>query len=223
MLFALTAFGAGINVRPALAGTVPYFHDFLGGVCVREQDLESAFLAGGKGLRAPPICIETPCDEVLDRQTYEREILGRTATEEEWDDYLSMQNVVCSIAEPPDALTMLLPFDTDTGEPIAASDPIFAPNVYAPFIPWSPDGPSIIDLRTPITRSYTPPSSGGFPTLSFGGGGSSDGSGTSGGGGGGGNSLQLSSSPTPVPVAPSIVGALTALAALRILGRRRAT
>lgn len=123
-LTALVTAAAPSAARAATAAAVPYFHDFLGGICVREEDLETAYLLGSKGVRPPPLCIEDPCGEVLDREIYELEILGRPATDEEWEDYESMQALVCADDSPSEALTMLLPFDYDLDDPIQASDPL---------------------------------------------------------------------------------------------------
>lgn len=153
---ALVSAAAMSPAAAASAPGVPYFHDFLGGVCVRDQDLETAYLLGTKGVRPPPLCIEDPCEALLERDTYERDILGRPASDAEWADYESMQALVCAEDAPTEVLTMLLPFDYDLDDPIAASDPLEVPaagaDVLAYVLPWVNDGPSFIDHRRSIGR-----------------------------------------------------------------------
>lgn len=208
VIVTLASVGIGTPAMAATSTTVPYFHDFLGGVCVRDEDLETAYLVGTKGVRPPPLCIEDPCNELLDRDTYDREILGRASTETEWTDYQSMQGLVCAEGAPSDILTMLLPFDYDVDLPIPSADPIFGAgdSILAYVAPWivagSEAGPSFVDYRKPNTGSTLSPidSPYGGPVYLTGGGSSSSGSnGTSSSGSSSTDSASASSSGTTRP------------------------
>lgn len=229
-LIVLAALVASGSTAPVQASSVPYYHDFLGGVCVREQDLEAAFAAGGKGMRPPPLCLEDPCAETLTRADYSRQILGRDSTDAEWQDYSAMQSLVCAGSQPPDSLIALIPVDYDTETPILTSDPLWATDsVFAPVPAWVDPvtGPSYVD-----NRDYTRPNAGpeGYwdPFAGFNGSGGTGGSGTSGTGGplsgpgtGPGGSSDLIPSTSPVPVAPSVLGGVTALLSLVAIRARK--
>ncbi|WP_138465002.1 hypothetical protein [Poseidonocella sp. HB161398] len=107
-VFAVLLAALALQTAPASAGSVPHFRDFTGGTCIRAADLETAYREGFKGTRPPPLCIEHPCSEELGRRGYSREILGREATDGEWDTYLSARAQVCSSADP-GALAQLVP------------------------------------------------------------------------------------------------------------------
>jgi len=127
-----------LQAAPAPAGTVPYFHDFMGGVCVKESDLEAAYRAADyKGWRAPPTCMENPCAHEFDRIGYGRQILGRDPTDGEWSDYQQMWDLVCSREGAPESMTMLLPAEDlgsilvptayYDGTDMSVSDPVVLP------------------------------------------------------------------------------------------------
>ncbi|WP_145963027.1 hypothetical protein [Mangrovicoccus ximenensis] len=136
LLMACSLLGLAAAPVPAKAGTVAYFHDFLGATCIREEDLETAYREGFKGTRPPPLCIEQPCAELLDRSTYEREILGREATGEEWQSYLDTRETVCTSADP-DSMARLLPAPPPAG-PAAVTRAAFSGgfDLGGPVTPW---------------------------------------------------------------------------------------
>lgn len=117
---------------PARAAGVPYFHDFLGDLCVREDDLETVWRTGHKGVRPPPTCLEDPCETRLDRDTFERQILGRKAEESEWNDYTQMWDLVCVEQGAPQSLTMLLPADPFAEDPIPTALDLMAEDAPLP-------------------------------------------------------------------------------------------
>ncbi|MEM8555309.1 MAG: hypothetical protein AAGF71_10860 [Pseudomonadota bacterium] len=119
----------------AWANTVPLFHDFLGGVCVQEADLEDAYAVGFKGARPPPVCLVDPCAGRLERGDYERQILGRSATNTEWTDYEAQWDRVCVGMDGSDSLTQLVPVGYDLSE----FSPITSYWLPDPPIYWSPN------------------------------------------------------------------------------------
>ncbi|WP_172331190.1 hypothetical protein [Mangrovicoccus sp. HB161399] len=221
----------------ARAGSVPYFHDFLGKTCIMEADLETAYREGFKGTRPPPLCIEQPCADLLDRETYDREILGRPASEDEWQSYLGTRATVCS-SEDPDALARLLPVDPPA-DPVAVTRLASAADfdLLAPVAPWQDDswhyGSHQVD-RPDGQRGRSDPFDLFTPGGLFGGGtgsGSNSGSKTGGSTGGGGTSTvpqtqvagdSENSDPAVVPALPAGAALASALAMAALLRRRAA-
>ncbi|MBE3637686.1 hypothetical protein [Mangrovicoccus algicola] len=218
-----------------MAGTVPYYNDFLGETCVREADLESAWREGFKGTRPPPVCIERPCDAALSRESYARNILGRAATDQEWSGYQDRRTEICS-SDSPDEYAGLEPVQAPLTPEVTrrVSDgfvdlfPGISVTSVAATTPGygsrqvdRPDGDR--DRSDPF-EVYTP--GGRLP----GGGSSSGGSGgisdrtiidggTGGGGGGGSDSPPPPVAPVPVP--PTALAMASALAMTALLRRRR--
>ena len=212
-------------VPPAVAGTVPYYHDFLGQTCLRAQDLEAAFLAGGKAVRVAPVCVEAPCEAELTRERYGRDYLGRPATDEEWDEYRKMYRLVCEAPQVLEELTELLPLDYDADSVTPVSDALFedlATGWMPAASPWRPGTYQVWrppgqrpghDWRDRLPTSPFP-----FPDGPTGGGGSgprpAPGPGTPG------PPVGPEEVPLPVPIGPTLLGSLGALALLAAAARR---
>ncbi|PZX19074.1 hypothetical protein LX81_00773 [Palleronia aestuarii] len=83
-------FAASLHCAPAIASPVPLAQilrvDALGYECIRQDELEIAFAATGKGVRLPRTCLPAPCD-VLTRGELGDFVIGRPTSDSEWDEY----------------------------------------------------------------------------------------------------------------------------------------
>jgi hypothetical protein len=62
--------------------------DPLGYACIREDQIDIAFHATGKGVRLPRTCLPAPCRKALSEFEL-ASLIGRPAFPAEWDDYVS--------------------------------------------------------------------------------------------------------------------------------------
>lgn len=68
--------------------------DPLGFTCIAEARLGAAFAATGKSGRLPRTCLPQPCDGAISRGELGA-LIGRPATQPEWDDYYARYAQVC--------------------------------------------------------------------------------------------------------------------------------
>jgi len=87
--------------------------DELGFDCIREELIDVAFHATGKGMRMPRTCLPEPCAKALEPEELAL-LIGRKATEEEWDQYFSRYSEVCR--------KEVTPFDKDEITIVTGSD-----------------------------------------------------------------------------------------------------
>lgn len=126
------------------ASPISYFSDFMGGLCLRESDLEKTYAgSSGNGWHAVPVCMAAPCAGELARADYGRRILGRDATDAEWTDYRQMWSLVCTLEDPPDSLTMLVQISDTAGLLRTAGD----------MLPLSPAGRPAATGMLPVANA----------------------------------------------------------------------
>lgn len=87
--------------------------DPLGYDCIREEDIDLAFHATGKGVRLPRTCLPEPCDAALTPVELAG-LIGRDPVEREWDDYVSRYADYCR--------KEVVPFSEDGGAVAGAVD-----------------------------------------------------------------------------------------------------
>ncbi len=98
--------------------------DDLGFDCIREELIDVAFHASGKGVRMPRTCLPEPCVKALVPEELAL-LIGRQPEEEEWGQYFSRYADVCR--------KEVVPFNTTDLEPPADSDNAIE-NFWAPLI-----------------------------------------------------------------------------------------
>ena len=149
--------------------------DKLGFDCIREDMIDVAFHATGKGARLPRTCMPEPCTKALVPNELAL-LIGREAREAEWDEYFSRYAEVCRREIPPEITDEFVDGGTSIEQPGHPVEQFWTP-LLRPFITATSGGrsnpiptrvpPGIFSTQQIITTLPRIPSSGPDPTPDF--------------------------------------------------------
>lgn len=90
------AFGLAVMAPPVTASVIQEASDPLGTGCLKYSPYErDAPFTGGKGIRMQPLCLPDPCAGQVSRVFLSREVLGKPATQRQWDTYVARYAEYC--------------------------------------------------------------------------------------------------------------------------------